>query len=135
MVCSASAVVRTRLMIRLTKTTENSDSTGISSKAVASHCILKKNGAESMISATDRVIVMTTNEMSEMMTEMSVQAVIFALNTLLVLIDESIRVSKVPLSRSLTNAQAADATEQTIGTHKNSSGHSNVVKASSQNAR
>lgn len=135
MVCSASAVVRTRLMIRLTKTTENSDSTGISSKAVASHCILKKNGAESMISATDRVIVMTTNEMSEMMTEMSVQAVIFALNTLLVLIDESIRVSRVPLSRSLTNAQAADATEQTIGTHKNSSGHSSVVKASSQNAR
>lgn len=47
----------------------------------------------------------------------------------------SISVSSVPLSRSLTKAHAAEATEQIIGTDKNSSGQRYVVKTLSQAAR
>lgn len=70
-----------------------------------------------------------------MTTEISEQVVILALNTDLGFMEVKNNVSNVPFSFSPTKAQEAEATAQTTGTIKNKSGHSSVVKASSQNWR
>lgn len=74
-----------------------------------------------------------TKAIREIATEISEQAVIFALNTDFALIEDKNSVSNVLFSFSPTKTQAADATEQTIGTMRNSKGHSSVVNASIQN--
>ena len=64
--------------------------------------------------------------------ESSVQQATFTWNTDLLSMGDSSSVSRVPSSRSTTKAQAADTAPVSRGTHKNSMGHSRVVKASIQ---
>lgn len=135
MVCKDSPTLCTLGKTRLTNITENKDRDGVRSKTVASHSKLKKYGAESMISATETVMLNSTKEIKEITTEMREHAMSFALKIERPVIGESQTVSKVPFSFSPTKAQEAEATEQIMGTHKYNAGHSKVVNASIQNCR
>ena len=81
------------------------------------------------MSATETTIKKATKDTREMAMESSVQQVTLAWSKDLASTEESISVSRVPPSFSPTNTRAAAVTEQTMGTHKNSMGHSRVVKA------
>lgn len=135
MVCRDSVMLCTQGRIKLTKTTENRESIGISSITVTSHSRLKKKGTPIKTLAIDAVIVKMIKEIREITTEISTQTVIFALKMDFAFIEERNSVSKVPCSFSFTKAQEAEATAQTMGTIKYKTGQTKEVNTVTQKGR